>query len=99
MLPVLNVGLSSALAGLLLARFAFEFTLVSNMALLSEQSPTQRGKVLTFGVTSALLGSTLAGITGPWSYQMWGVAGLTVFSAPAILLALLVIVFLVREPS
>ena len=98
-LPVLNVGIFLALVGLVLARFAFEFAVVSNMALLSEQSPTQRGKVLTFGVTSSLIGTTLAGVTGPWSYELLGVLGLSAFSVPAIFLALLVLIFLVGEPG
>lgn len=98
LLPVLNVSLISALAGLVLARFAFEFSIVSNMALLSEQSPDQRGKVLTFGVTSNLVGTTLAGFTGPWAYAAWGVAGLSILPAVAVSLALLILLVWVQEP-
>lgn len=99
LMPVLNVGIIPAVAGLILARFAFEVAFVSNMALLSEQSPTQRGKVLTFGVTGSLIGSTLAGFSGPWSYQQFGVLGLSLFSAVSITLAFLVLIFFVREPQ
>ncbi len=99
LLPILDMGLLSVMAGLLLARFAFEFSIVSNFALLSEQAPAQRGKVLTLGVTSNLIGTTLAGITGPWAYAVWGAWGLGLPSAGAIAVALLVLFAWVREPG
>ncbi|MBP7962686.1 MAG: MFS transporter [Caldilineaceae bacterium] len=99
LLPFLNMSLLSALVGLLVVRFAFEFSIVSNFALLSEQVPAQRGKVLTLGVTGNLLGTTLAGITGPWAYAVWGVWGLGWPAAGAVAVALLVLWVWVREPE
>ena len=97
LLPFLNFGFSIALIGLVLPRFFFEFATVSNFPLLSEQYPAGRGKVLAFGVSGGLLGTTIAAATGPAAYMKYGLWGLGPFSAAASLLSLLVLLFLVRE--
>lgn len=86
-----------ALAGLVLARFAFEASIVGLIPLLSEQAPNQRGKVLALGTTSALLGGALAGITGPWAYAQFGLPGLAIPSAILLLVAWLMVAMLVRD--
>lgn len=92
-LPFLNVALRPAVAGLALMHFCFEFSIVSNIPLLSEQVPQQRGKVMTLSAAFALSGGTLAGITGPWAYTQFGVWGLgpvsVVFAAMAFSVVLL----------
>ena len=96
-LPLFNTGIIAAVAGLIWVRFAFEFTLVSNMTLLSEQAPLQRGKVLTLGAAATLLGSTVAGFTGPLAYARFGVLGLGVIPAVAFLLTLVLMHRFVHE--
>lgn len=99
LLPVLNQNLIGVVTGLVLARFFFEFSVVSNLALISEQAPAQRGKVLTFGAACALIGSTLAGLTGPPAYETVGPWGLGIVSALLMLTACLLYAALVREPQ
>lgn len=91
LLPWLNTSLATAVVGLVLVRFAFEFSVVSNMALLSEQSPTMRGKLMTLGAASALLGSTIAGLTGPLAFARFDLWGLSL--APAALMLLVTLLY------
>jgi predicted MFS family arabinose efflux permease len=86
LLPLLNVGLTAAVIGLFLTRISFEFAIVSNMTLLSEQIPAQRGKVIALSAASALVGATLSGLTGPWAYEQFGVWGLGPVSAVSALI-------------
>lgn len=98
LLPYLgSQTLALAVAGLVLARFLFEFTLVGLIPLLSEQDPAQRNKVLALGTTASLLGGALAGWTGPWAYEQFGLVGLAVPSAVLMFLAGLIMATLVRE--
>ena len=88
LLPVLNRGLALALAGIALMRFSFEFSVVSLIPLLSEQSAADRGKVLSLSTVLGLAGGTVASITGPWAYTRHGVGGLAVLSIAATLAAI-----------
>jgi predicted MFS family arabinose efflux permease len=97
LLPLLNGVLLPALVALSIVRFAFEFTLVSNISLLSEQVPAQRGKVMSLGAAAALIGSTLAGWTGPWGYEQAGIWGLAGLPLVALTIALLLLVFRVNN--
>lgn len=83
LLPILNRGLVPALAGIALMRFAFEFSIVSLIPLLSEQSPQERGKALSLGAVVGLAGASVASITGPWALTRLGVAGLAGISLAA----------------
>jgi predicted MFS family arabinose efflux permease len=76
LLPFLNVSLVLATASIIIPRFFFEFAIVSNFPLLSEQVPEQRGKILSLSISSGLLGTTIAGVTGPWAWEQFGVWGL-----------------------
>lgn len=96
-LPFLNVSLPVAVASIALPRVLFEFAVVSNFPLLSEQAPHARGKVMSLGITAGLLGATLAGLTGPAAYLRYGVWGLGPVSAAAALTSLLLLVLFVRE--
>lgn len=96
-LPMLNVGLATAILSLILLRFAFEFSIVSNISLLSEQVPDQRGKVLTLSAVFYLTSNALVGFTGPWAYTRFGVWGLGPVSAAAVSISLLIIWRWVRE--
>jgi predicted MFS family arabinose efflux permease len=98
LLPIFNQGFFLLMVGFLLARFCFEFTIVSNLALLSEQMPSQRGKLLTFGAAFGLIGTSLAGFTGPAAYAAFGPWGVGAVSAAAMTGAFLLNCFIVREP-
>ena len=97
MLPFFNTGIYRAVTGLALTRFFFEFATVSGFPLISEQDPSQRGKILSFSVTGGLVGTTLAAITGPAAYLKYGVAGLGPISAAAVCFSFVLLLLFVRE--
>lgn len=99
LMPFLNRSLPLAVLSIAIPRCFFEFAAVSNFPLLSEQIPSQRGKVLSISMTAGLIGSTLAGLTGPWAYYRFGVPGLSMGSLVLALTALLILLFVVKEPS
>lgn len=97
LIPSLATGVVLAVLSIAVARFGFEFAIVSYFPLLSEQTPEQRGKVMTLGAANSLLFATAAGFTAPWLYTSFGIAGPTAVSAVAVVVALAVILTLVRE--
>lgn len=97
LLPLLNQGLVLAVVGLIVSRFAFEFSVVGVIALVSEQAPAHRGKMMTLAAAAALLGSSTAGFTGPWVYETYGVPGLSLISATIMGLTLVLLFFFVRD--
>jgi len=97
LLPVLNRGLVPALAGIALMRFAFEFSIVSLIPLLSEQAPEERGKALALGAVVGLAGASVASVSGPWALTRLGVAGLAAVSLAATVGCLAVVRAWVRE--
>lgn len=99
LLPFLNVSVLAIVPGLLLMRFLFEVTLVSNISLLSEQVPTQRGKVLTLATAGVTTGLALASFTGPAVYESWGISGVGILSTTSALLATLLFWRRVSERS
>ncbi len=96
-LPFFNTGLLPVVIALGLMRLFFEFGIVSNISLLSEQVPEQRGKVMTLAAAFTLTASTIAGLTGPWAYATYGVWGLGSISAIFTGLAALILWTLVHE--
>ena len=97
LLPVLNQSLVMAVVGLVISRFTFEFTVVGLIALVSEQSPAYRGKMMTMAAAAALLGSSAAGFIGPWIYEMYAVLGLSLVSVSVMLFSLLLLWLFVLE--
>jgi len=97
LMPFLNVELYTAVLALLLPRLFFEFATVSNLALLTEQIPTHRGKVMSLGTTVGLIGITVASALGPVSYFRWGVPGLAAISFTAGVVSFLIILFIVKD--
>lgn len=87
LLPIFNFGALAVIAGLIVARFLFEVSIVSNISLLSEQVPAQRGKVLTLASATVTTGVTLASMTGPLAYETWGISGPAIIAAVATALA------------
>ncbi|MEZ4593371.1 MAG: MFS transporter [Chloroflexota bacterium] len=97
LLPQFNQGLVLAVIGLIVSRFAFEFTVVGLIALVSEQAPAYRGKMMTMAAAAVLLGSTVAGLLGPSVYEQFGVAGLGYLAAGLMVLSFILLYFWVRE--
>ena len=79
--------------------FAFEYGLVSAIALISEQAPDRRGKVISLAVAVNLLGLTLTGFTGPWMYTRFGVWGLGPVAAVCTLGAFVLLTVWGRETA
>jgi predicted MFS family arabinose efflux permease len=98
-LPILNWALVPALTALIVGRGAFEFAIVANMALLSEQGPSQRAKLLTLGAALSLLSTGLAGLTGPLLLAEFGIAGVAIVSGTATLASIVMLLWAVREPE
>ena len=99
LLPMINVGLVPVIVTLVLMRFTFEYGIVSNISLTSEQAPEQRGKVMSLSMAFGLLGATISGFSGPWMYTNFGVWGLGPLAAGCTLLAFLVLTSYARERS
>jgi predicted MFS family arabinose efflux permease len=98
-LPLFNVALLPVVVALALMRFFFEFSIVSNISLISEQVPAQRGKVMTLSAAFTLTASTLAGLTGPWAYTEFGVMGLGPVAALCVGISTVLVVTLVKEKN
>jgi predicted MFS family arabinose efflux permease len=98
LLPFLNVALPLAVAGIAITRGFFEFGIVSQISLLSEQVPEQRGKMMSLGSAFVMVSGALANITGPWLYVNYGVTGLCIVSAIALVASLVVLAAFVSEP-
>jgi predicted MFS family arabinose efflux permease len=96
-LPWLNDSLPWAVFSLVLLRIASEYGIISHMSLISGQSTTQRGKVMTLAFAIGRIGGIIASFTGPIAYTTYGVQGLGPVSAIAIALAVVVILFGTRE--
>ena len=98
-LPIINVGLAPVIVGLVLLRFVFEYGIVSAIALISEQAPDRRGKLISLSVAFNLLGATLTGFTGPWMYARFGVWGLGPVAAACTLAAFILLTVWGRESA
>ena len=76
--PLARFGLPLALGILFLSRFLFEFVIVAALITVSEQSPTQRSRVMSISGILTTLVAAIAGLSGPVAVAKWGLAGLTV---------------------
>lgn len=99
LMPFFNISLNYAAAGILLPRFFFEFATISNLALLTEQFPSQRGKIMSIGTAVGLAGITAATALGPVDYIKWGVPGLAVISFIPGLISFFLLFFVVHEKA
>lgn len=97
LIPIFNRGAIPAVLTLALSRGGFEFAIVSNISLLSEQAPSQRGKALTLGGALWQLFGAMAGLSAPWLYTHWNVSGIAIASAICVALALVTALFWMRE--
>jgi MFS family permease len=96
-LPWLTFALVPAVLGVAFARTGFEFAVVSNFPLMSEQAPAHRGKVMAMGAAMGLLFATASGFTSPWIYTHVGIQGVIWLAAAATACSLLILFFFVRE--
>ncbi|MEX2540843.1 MAG: MFS transporter [Trueperaceae bacterium] len=96
-LPLVVGSALSAVVALAVLRFLMQVAYVSNVPLLSEQVPRQRGKVMAFGLATGQVGMAAAGLTGPWAYLTFGVSGLGIISAAAMVVALIITIVWLRE--
>jgi predicted MFS family arabinose efflux permease len=97
LIPWLNIAVIAAVAAAALSRTFFEFAIVSNISLLSGQSPNERAKVMTVSAVAALGCSTIATFTAPSIYEHSGIAGVTLISAACSAVALILLFAYVRE--
>lgn len=96
-LPWLNFSVVGAVIGIILTRTAFEFGIVSQISLMSEQVPSQRAKVMSLSAAFVMLGGTIANVTGPWLYDTQGVWGLSWSSILATGIALFLLLTQINE--
>jgi len=83
-LPWLDRNVVWAVALLILLRATSEYSIISHIALISGQSTTQRGKVMTLAFAIGRLGGTLASFSGPPAYTSFGLWGLGPVAALAL---------------
>lgn len=99
LLPLFSGTLIAAAAGIFVARSAFEFSIVANMILLSEQAPDQRGKVLTLGAAISLLGSVLASLFAIDLLNAASIRGISLVGAAMLLGSVVLIRGFARESA
>lgn len=96
-IPWLNVGILPAVLSTAFARGFFEFAIVANLPLLSEQVPHRRAHIMTLSAAIALGASTVATFVAPAIYTNLGITGVAGLSALCSAIAVLLILFWVRE--
>ncbi len=96
-MPFLNVSLYPAIISILIPRLFFEFATVSNLALLTGQAPSQRGKVMSLSTAVGLVGITTATVLGPINYYQWGVTGLAVIGFIPAVVSLFITLYVIQE--
>ena len=97
LLPWLDRNLLWAVGTLVLLRASSEFGIICHMSLVSGQSTTQRGKVMTLSFAAGVVGGTLASFTGPPAYTAYGVWGLGPVAALALAVAIGLMLVWVKE--
>lgn len=95
--PIFNVGLVPAIGVLAFIRGFFEFAIVANFPLLSEQAPERRGKVMTLNAAASLGAATIAGLTTPLIFTEYGINGVAMLSAVCASVGLFFLITRVRE--
>jgi predicted MFS family arabinose efflux permease len=97
LIPWLNFALIPAVLASALARGFFEFAVVSNLPLLSVQSPNQRGKVMTMNAALTLSCVTVATFSAPSLYVQIGITGIAIIAALCAGMALILLLTRVSE--
>lgn len=99
LIPWLNYSVVSAVVGITLTRAAFEFGIVSQISMMTEQAPEQRAKFMSISAAFVFLSGTIANFTGPWLYETQGVWGLSISSSLAMVVALALLLTQVQDAS
>jgi MFS family permease len=97
LIPWLSFAVVPALLSAATARGFFEFAIVANFPLLSEQAPQQRGKIMSLGAAATLGASTVASLVAPLVYTRVGITGVAILSTGFSLAALVILLTLVHE--
>lgn len=77
LLPLLTLNLSTALAGVFLVFFSFEFTVVTAISLSTELLPGQRATMMACQMAAAGMGRTVGALTGIPLWLGFGIQGTT----------------------
>jgi predicted MFS family arabinose efflux permease len=97
LLPVLERNLALAVAGMAAFTLAFEFSIVSNISLLSEQAPLARGTVMSLAVVASGLTRTISDYVAVALYEQGGLLATALFGVTGSAVALFVLVRWVQE--
>lgn len=96
-LPFLGSSLAWAMAGMFAFTVSFEFSVVSNIGLMSEQVPRARGTVLSLGAMATGIARTVCGFLGVALFEWRGMAATAVLAALGSALGLAVLLLWVAE--
>ena len=98
-LPLLARSLVPAAVAMFAFTMSFEFTIVSNIGLMSEQVPPARGTVLALGVMVGGIVRTLSDFLGLALFEWRGIEATVVYGVMGSVLAAFVLYRWVREPE
>lgn len=90
-LPFLGGSLGLATIGMFAFTLSFEFTIVSNIGLMSEQVPRARGTVLSLGAMAVGISRTFSGYASVVLFERGGMAATAILATLGSALALLVL--------
>lgn len=96
-LPVLSGTLPGALIGLFLFYITFEFTIVTNIPLVTQLVPAARATLLASVVAGISVGRAVGAYVGPILFASAGISGNSLTAAGCNLIALLLMILFVRE--
>ncbi len=97
LLPLLERNLALAVGGMAAFTLAFEWSIVSNISLLSEQAPLARGTVMSLAVVASGLTRTTSDYVAVVLYERGGMPATALFGVAGSAVALLVLLRWVRE--
>jgi predicted MFS family arabinose efflux permease len=97
LLPVLERSQALAIAGMAAFTLAFEFSIVSNISLLSEQAPLARGTVLSLAVMAGGVTRTASDYLAVALFEQRGMAATALFGVAGSALAVFVLLRWVQE--
>ncbi len=99
-LPFLGGSLALAAAGMFAFTFSFEFSIVSNIGLMSEQVPRARGTVLSLGAMAVGIARTVSGYSSVLLFEWRGMAATAALAVLCSALALFVLWrYVVEQPQ
>ena len=97
LLPALERNLALAVAGMAAFTLAFEFSIVSNISLLSEQAPLARGTVMSLAVVASGITRTVSDYVAVTLYEQGGMLLTVLFGVAGSAVAVFVLLRWVRE--